>query len=387
MDTVTVRIQAGRHDRQHTPIQFELPAGAGVDGGALALRGAEGAAIPLQVEQSGASRVAHAILPRLAAGEERSFRVEEARGGEPAGGVAIDQRQGGLDVLQDGALQTSYVVAAPGGERLARPYCFPLVGPGGTRVTRAFPMEPDVAGETRDHPHHRSLWVAYGEVNEVDNWSEQRSHGYTVHERFERVVAGPVLGGFAALARWTDHEGAPLLRERRTMRFYRQPDACRAIDLTVELTALDSPVTFGDTKEGGLVAVRVATSMDGKAGGTIRNSYGGIGEAETWGKRAEWCDYYGPVGGRTVGIAIFDHPSNFRAPTYWHVRDYGLMATNVFGGEAFTGDPALNGRYTLPAGATLAFRYRLVVHGGTTEEASIAERYHDFINPPTVALE
>ena len=36
------------------------------------------------------------------------------------------------------------------------------------------------------------------------------------------------------------------------------------------------------------------------------------------------------LGGKTVGLAIFDHPSNPRHPTTWHVRDYGLFAANPF---------------------------------------------------------
>jgi len=25
-------------------------------------------------------------------------------------------------------------------------------------------------------------------------------------------------------------------------------------------------------------------------------------------------------------VAVFDHPQNLRAPTYWHARAYGLLA-------------------------------------------------------------
>ena len=101
------------------------------------------------------------------------------------------------------------------------------------------------------------------------------------------------------------------------------------MDFEITLKASNGELTFGDTKEG-TMAVRLAETMrlKGKAGqGHIVNS-AGVRDGQTWGKRAEWCDYYGPVEGRTVGIAIFDHPKNPRHPTWWHVRDYGLFAAN-----------------------------------------------------------
>ena len=58
--------------------------------------------------------------------------------------------------------------------------------------------------------------------------------------------------------------------------------------------------------------------MEVRNGGKIENSYGGISESETWGKRAQWCDYSGPIEGRIVGVSVFDHPESFRYPTYWH---------------------------------------------------------------------
>ncbi|MFT5467598.1 MAG: hypothetical protein ACI8UO_002704 [Verrucomicrobiales bacterium] len=53
-------------------------------------------------------------------------------------------------------------------------------------------------------------------------------------------------------------------------------------------------------------------------------------------KRAEWVDYIGPdASGKTVGIAMFDHPSNLRYLTHWHSRTYGLLAANQFGTDHF----------------------------------------------------
>src|SRR5690349_7682282 len=68
----------------------------------------------------------------------------------------------------DGELFTSYVFGDPDAPR---PYFYPLLGPSGQPMTRRFPMETTVPDEPTDHPHHRSLWAAHGDVNGHDNWN------------------------------------------------------------------------------------------------------------------------------------------------------------------------------------------------------------------------
>ncbi len=152
-------------------------------------------------------------------------------------------------------------------------------------------------------------------------------------------------------------------------------------DFEITLRATNGEVTFGDTKEGTL-AVRLAETMrlKGKVGhGHIVNS-AGLRDDETWGKRADWCDYYGPVDGKTVGIAIFDHPQNPRHPTWWHVRDYGLFAPNPFGRHDFEklSDKSA-GNITIPAGQSVTFRYRFYLHEGDDLQAKVAQKYEQYV--------
>src|SRR6185295_2116583 len=116
-------------------------------------------------------------------------------------------------------------------------------------------------------------------------------------------------------------------------------------------------VVFGDTKEGSF-GVRMASSIrvDSKQGGEIVNSDGLTNQA-AWGKPAAWVDYHGPVDGQQVGLAILNHPSSFRYPTYWHVRTYGLFAANPFGLHDFTG--SAQAAYVLPANQSFTLRYRV----------------------------
>ena len=267
-----------------------------------------------------------------------------------------------VDVLVNGNLFTRYVFAgAP------KPYCYPVIGPTGNPVTRAYPME-DVEGETKDHPHHRSFWFTFGDVNGIDFWSESDKAGKIVHKEFEKLKDGVIR----TKNDWIAPDGRKVCEDTRELKFSEH-----TMDFTITIKATNGPVKFGDTKEG-MLGVRVASSMDvDKGAGHIVNSRGDK-DADAWGKQAEWCDYYGPVDGKTVGIAIMDHPSSFRYPTYWHVRTYGLFATNPFGLNAFTNGKTADGSYTIPAGGKITFRYRILIHEGTTEEAKIAEAYSNY---------
>ena len=282
-------------------------------------------------------------------------------------GVRFVKGKEAVDVLVDGKLFTRYVFSdAP------KPYWYPIIGPTGKPVTRNYPMA-EVEGETKDHPHHRSLWFTFGSVNGVDFWGESPKAGKIVHRKFEKLVGGPVYGRICTVNDWIAPDGKKVCEDTRELRVYRISSG-RQMDLTVTVRASDGPVTFGDTKEG-MFGMRVATSMDvDKGAGHIENSQGEK-DGDAWGKQADWCDYYGPVDGEIVGIAVMDHPSSFRHPTYWHVRTYGLLAANPFGVREFTSDKTKDGSYTIPAGKSITFRYRIFIHEGDTQKASIADLY------------
>lgn len=368
---VSVQIHAGEHDRRDCPVGFaatDLPEGPLwlVDAGS-------GQRTPLQ--RLGDEAVA--IVNDLPRGKAATFQVEV---GEPVEGVVLREGHEAIEVLINGAPFTTYRYAADE----VRPYFYPLLGPGGLAMTRNYPMS-EVEGESRDHPHHRSLYVAFGEVNGVDVWAEppNPNAGRIVHRGWDSISAGPVAAELREQLQWIDSSGNPLLNERRRIRAY-ATRALRLLDLEIVLSPARHAVFFGDTKEGGPLAVRMASSIEGARGGLIENAYGGRCEAETWGKRAPWVDYSGPIRGTRAGLAIMDHPTSFRHPTYWHVRDYGLFAANPFGASAFTGDPRQRGDFVLPPGESVAFRYRVCLHQGDAQAARVADHYHDFANPPMV---
>jgi len=294
----------------------------------------------------------------------------------PREGIQITELTNRLQIEINGQLFTEYFF-----RDVPRPYYYPLIGPGGAAMTRNWPMT-NAPNEEHDHPHHRSLWFAHGAVNGHDFWSEQKDFGKIVHDGFVEVKSGTDAGVIKDRNKWIAADGSLICTDERTVRVYKPAQANeRLFDFEITLKAPNRAVTFGDTKEG-TMAVRLAETMrlKGKVGhGHIVNS-AGVRDDQTWGKHAEWCDYYGPVAGKTVGIAIFDHPKNPRHPTWWHVRDYGLFAANPFGQHDFEKLPNKDaGNFTIEAGKSVTFRYRLYLHEGDDKQSKVAEKYQEYV--------
>ncbi len=370
------------------PVTF-CPVGVRVDRSRRELQSCEllevstGRSLPFQTESAAGGTAVHWMVESLAPGQRREYLLREREDDQPPGPeVRIDAtEEGRLGVLLGEQLFTRYLY----GESVPKPCLYPLIGPFGQGVTRAYPQE-EVEGDSTDHVHHRSLYVAWGDVNGSDNWGEGEGSGRMEHRYFEATESGPVFGRVVALNDWVNDEGDRLMQDRLEYRFYRTPPAFRLFDLEVTFYASEGEVRFGDTKEGGIIAVRVASPLEVNRGGRIRNAVGGIDEGETWGKRAAWCDYSGRLGDDTVGISVFDHPSNLRHPTYWHVRDYGLMTANPFGLSFFVDENA-DGSYVLPEGGRLRFRYRVYLHAGHADEAGVGRRYLEWVFPPSVEVQ
>jgi hypothetical protein len=260
-----------------------------------------------------------------------------------------------------------------------KPYLAPLRSASGKIVTRRFPMEV-VEGESRDHLHHRGLWITYKEVNDVNFWENDPS--YTERGPVGRVVVrhaefkqGDKSGTLTATMDWLHPDGKVLLVEDRTMTFYSDPKL-RTIDFLVTLTAVPD-VTFGDTHDG-LFGIRLAEPFTERKGGVMVDADGRSTMLKVWGKRSNWIDYTGVVDGERLGVAIFDNPQNLRYPTYWHARDYGLVSANPLAQNAF--DPNLEeSHFKLPAGQKLVFRWRVVIHPGDAATAHIADMYKEYV--------
>lgn len=383
---VFVEVDGGNHDRENTVVYATVECDAEHEGHVaheVDADGTIGAALPTQCtdvcecdeEDDRCECGAAFIVPALAAGETRRFAICTDGCDTPDGPevtVDLDEDAMTAGFLIGGELFTRYNFS----HDFVRPNAYPVLGPGGVEITEY---------AQTDHPHHKSMYVALGEVNGHDNWSEMEGHAFTRCQGVEVLAEGPVFAQILAMNDWVSSKEKKFMEEWTVITVYNLPEAGRLIDWDITLVASEEGLHIGDTKESGTLSVRMATPLHEKGGsGTIVNAYGGLHESENWGKPSPWVDYSGELQGRKVGLAIFDSPHNLRFPTTWHVRSYGLFTANCWGYSYFTNDQSKRGDFAMPLGDSLNFVYRVYVHGGDAAEARVGERWLDFAYPPKV---
>ncbi len=329
-----------------------------------------------------ARRRNHCGTVRRAANVFAALLCALAMGGGPATSaarekIALTRLDGKVRIDIGGQLFTEYHYA-----KFAKPILYPIIGPHGIPMTRNYPMK-EVAGEARDHVHQKSMWFTHGSVNGADFWGEGSESGRIEQEQMETSFTDE-RATITTRNRWVTPDGKVVCTDTRRLDFHTIP-AGRVIDWSVTLHASEGDVVFGDTKEG-TMGIRTNSRLRLRADpgrgvevvtGNATNSRGDK-QRDVWGKRAGWVDYWGEIDGQTVGIAIFDHPDNPRHPTWWHARDYGLIAANPFGVHDFEEKPPGTGAMKIAAGQSIRFRYRFVFHEGDVEQAAIQDLYEAY---------
>ncbi|HEX5106000.1 MAG TPA: DUF6807 family protein [Pirellulaceae bacterium] len=262
-------------------------------------------------------------------------------------------------------------------EKILRPYFAHVHAPDGTQVTRHHPPRPGIDAVDHD-TMHPGIWLAFGDVSGADFW---RNKGQV---DVEHINESPRLGdNFVSIVGYNHYAagGQEIGRELFTrairivgdgylLSFYSRFDAPKS-----------RPFTFGDQEEMGL-GLRLATPLAVKGGsGTITNSTGGKNEKEVWGKQADWCDYSGIIERegekRRVGMLLIPHKDNFRR-SWFHARDYGFVAANPFGQNAFTNGE--KSRIEVKPGEHLDLRFGVWIYSTPADQPpdldSIAWEYH-----------
>lgn len=303
-----------------------------------------------------------------------------------ANGWLIDDSGGALRMSWDGKPVARYVYNDP---VISRPYFADLCSPAGVQVTRT---HPPVAGADRmDHPEfHPGVWLAFGNLNEADNWRLKTKVKHLFFSSKPTAEADGALK-FTAENQYLDAAGESICKSKARHTLEVTP-----VGLLItfdETFSSDNEFAFGDQEEMGL-GIRLATPLRIEKGGPdpapagtgemIADS-GRRGSAEIWGQPAKWLDYRGQLDGELAGMAIFCHPDNFR-PSRMHARDYGFVCANPFATAAFkAGEPS---RTVVRPGESLRLRYAVLCHSGALlDEEQLEAAYKDYVNSERLRLE
>lgn len=309
--------------------------------------------------------------------------------------VVDRQAETRIDILVDGKLFTSY----RWDEKIKRPVLFPIMSASGKFVTRGFPIETR-DGETINHPHQVGSSLVYGDVNGIDFWNASAFRTPEEMKRMGKIVLRKITEKIGAIlastSDWVGPSGKTLLVETTKLTFHASGQR-RWIDRETTLKATDADVVFGDNKEGFFaVHLNVALQQDDQFPVKITSATGTITERTTkvgltgryftsegiegnalWGTPAKWAAVTGSIDGEDITVAVFDSPKNLNFPSKMMVRPYGLLALNPFGQKAFVPAKAER-KFTLAAGRSITFKYRLAIFPEKAGKAAIEAEYQRF---------
>jgi hypothetical protein len=263
-------------------------------------------------------------------------------------------------------------------------YIHPVFGPDGEQLTDDYSM---------NHPHHRGVCWAWpvvrfkGEARDI--WAvrvmpTQPGGIWARPVSLDRIEAGPVLAAIDAENVWKWDDREPIVREDVTIRAFRQQNRCRFLDVHVRLTALVDDVSIGGRPKAtyGGFNLRSFPEFD------QRKIDMHIEPPEAKPRRA-WFHLTGrfPGGKRLAGVAMLEHVTNPDYPSFPDPQ----TADRVPGQYPRwrTVQPAWPGdrEVALERDKPLVLKYRLWIHPGLSNEATLRDVWASYANPPQVHLE
>lgn len=277
--------------------------------------------------------------------------------------VRFEPMEDRIRILVDDQLFAVYVFRDP---KIPRPYFCDVHVPGGPQVTRHHPPRPGF--DATDHDtFHPGIWLAFGDIEGADFWRNKAA----IETRILRAPqGGQDKGSFTVENKYLQNDRV-ICTEECTYDVQVLPQGILLWSTSVFRGEDD--FGFGDQEEMGL-GIRVATPIAVKNGGTMLSSDGAQNEDAIWGTQSAWCDYSGEIDGLPVGILVMPDPGNFRR-CWWHARDYGFLAANPFGRQAFT--KGEKSRVVVEKGKELRLGYGVLIHSGSPFDPEAA--YREFL--------
>jgi hypothetical protein len=372
-----VLVEAGDLDRQDSIVWLELTTEDSLK--RWRLLDAQGRAVPFQ---SGPRARAAFVLKSLAAKKTATFRLVEDRKPAPMVGppsrVRVDSSNPTvLRVLHDGKPVLDFQGQFPRGTAvppkfLRSGYINPVFTPSGAPVTEAMP---------KDEPRHLGIWSFWRQFqtrNQMVNFWEKVGESGTIQmESMGPPMEGPVFSGFEArfIATGIQLGGATVVRDQWHVMVYAGPAGKPRyfmFEIESEQAITDQAVSIAKGETGGIFVRGRAAWKQGPSG-LLRVTSDPLPDAQ----RVLWAYLGGTENGKTAGIAMLGHPSNFGSPQY-----LGKFA----GAPLLNLSPTRDQAVPIDPYRPLRQTYRFVALDGPFDRKLLSRLSNDFAFPPRATL-
>lgn len=261
----------------------------------------------------------------------------------------------------------------------SKPFFHPIALPGMEALTWEAPP---------DHPWHHGLWFSWKLINGTNYWEENRKTGKSDGLTTCENVAVRQHDDFSARIELDlDYhllDRPPVLTEKRIIQVT-CPDADGQfhIDWAATFTAQGQRVVLdrtplpsepGGKSYGGYAGLSVRLTKSAASFEIVDSEQQIEKQAERLLFKARAVDYAGTVQDHAGGIAILDHPTNLNSPSSWYVIRNTKTPMTYF-------SPAViqEGPHTVSAGESFTLRYRIVVHSGRFDAATLQQHHKEFV--------
>jgi hypothetical protein len=375
-DEWTLEVSAGAHARHNAIVRWAVPSDVKISA-PVRLLSEKGREVAVQLE-AGAPQTLAWIVPRMEAGAKARYRLQSAapRPFPTVGMDDIDGKQLQFSLGAKNVIRYNYGVMTPpagfGPEYARSGYLHPLWSPTGRVISDDFPY---------NHKHHHGVWMpwthSYFEGRKVDFWNSGKDEGIIEFVAFESRTTGPIYSGFRARQRFvhkTHPDGPkPVLQEVWDIKVYAVNEYFLIDFVSEQECAGPSPLELKKYRYGGF-GFRGSLEWNGVEGVEFLTSEGKT-RADGHATQARWCEMNGEILGRPTGIGFLCHPKNFRAPQHMRIHPHEPF---------FCWAPCQGGDFKIAPGEKYISRYRLVLHDGPTDAASMESLWRDYAEPPRV---
>ena len=380
----TLTISAGESDRISTPVSFTLPQALPTSEpwDVVAENGAK-----MRTFISG--RNVSFILDKLSANQTATFKLQQADAARMRelmkpdfSQLKLDRRQNVLKISAGDKPILTYqgdpstppdgieAVFTRGG------YIHPVFTPSGKLLTDDY---------APDHKHHHGIWSPWTktefEGRHPDFWNMGTKTGRVDFVKLDDTFSSPVCAGFRTHHRMIDMTAKPekpAINETWDVTVYAPVSAPKPLyifDLLIhQECAGESPLILPKYHYGGL-------GFRGNRQWAKTNCYFLTSEGKDRSNgnetKGRWCYVSGKTDDQTIGVAILDHPTNFRSP-----QPMRLNPDQPF----FCYAPSQDGDWEISPTKPYTARYRFIVMDGGPDKDLIERLYTDWANPPKVEV-